>query len=99
MNLRTRPRALAIAAALLAGTAGSALAAEINIYSTRHYQPDEQLYGVFPKQPGNAINRIEDGRDRKSVVEGMSVAVRLDLGGRRNRKKKKQNNNSYLSIY
>src|SRR3546814_18035666 len=28
-------------------------------------------------------------RDRKSVVEGKSVSVRVDLGGRRNIKKKK----------
>src|SRR3546814_15349220 len=28
-------------------------------------------------------------RDRKSVVEGKSVSVRVDLGGRRNLKKKK----------
>src|SRR3546814_19444509 len=29
------------------------------------------------------------GRDRKSVVEGKSVSVRVDLGGRRSIKKKK----------
>src|SRR3546814_17497085 len=29
-------------------------------------------------------------KDRKSVVEGKSVAVRVDLGGRRNNKKKKK---------
>src|SRR3546814_12349609 len=31
-------------------------------------------------------------RDRKSVVEGKSVSVRVDLGGRRIIKKKKKNN-------
>src|SRR3546814_17661382 len=31
-------------------------------------------------------------RDRKSVVEGKSVSVRVDLGGRRNLKKTKQMN-------
>src|SRR3546814_15143199 len=31
------------------------------------------------------------GRDRKSVVEGKSVSVRVDLGGRRTLKKKKKN--------
>src|SRR3546814_13364348 len=30
-----------------------------------------------------------DAEDRKSVVEGKSVSVRVDLGGRRNIKKKK----------
>src|SRR3546814_17502181 len=34
--------------------------------------------------------------DRKSVVEGKSVAVRVDLGGRSNNKKKKQSN--YVQI-
>src|SRR3546814_16835173 len=33
-----------------------------------------------------------DGTDRKSVVEGKSVSVRVYLGGRRNIKKKTKNN-------
>jgi iron(III) transport system substrate-binding protein len=32
---------------------------EINLYSARHYDADEQLYGLFEKQSGIAINRIE----------------------------------------
>src|SRR3546814_18006833 len=43
-----------------------------------------------------AVERLSDGRgfglptaDRKSVVEGKSVSVRVDPGGRRNLKKKK----------
>src|SRR3546814_21147704 len=44
--------------------------------------------------PGNRDADAEEGsetatRDRKSVVEGKSVAVRVDLGGRRFIKKKK----------
>lgn len=31
----------------------------LNIYSARHYQTDEQLYGGFTKQTGIKINRIE----------------------------------------
>src|SRR3546814_13199834 len=38
-----------------------------------------------PKRQGG-----RPGRDRKSVVEGKSVSVRVDLGGRRNIKKKKK---------
>src|SRR3546814_16003368 len=34
-------------------------------------------------------------QDRKRVVEGKSVSVRVDLGGRRILKKKKKNNNEY----
>ncbi|MGC7407558.1 Fe(3+) ABC transporter substrate-binding protein, partial [Pandoraea pneumonica] len=31
----------------------------LNLYSARHYQTDEQLYGTFTKQTGIKINRIE----------------------------------------
>jgi iron(III) transport system substrate-binding protein len=33
----------------------------LNLYSARHYQTDEALYGEFTKQTGIKINRIEDG--------------------------------------
>ena len=32
---------------------------ELNIYSARHYQTDEQLYGEFTRQTGIKVNRIE----------------------------------------
>src|SRR3546814_20344180 len=46
-------------------------------------------------RPAAAVERI-DPRDRKSVVEGKSVSVRVDLGGRRtiNKKTKKIKNHS-----
>ena len=55
----------AVLASLLAafGVAGTAAAAELNIYSARHYQTDEQLYGDFTKQTGIKINRIEAKED------------------------------------
>src|SRR3546814_11961612 len=37
-----------------------------------------------------AVGRILSAGDRKSVVEGKSVSVRVDIGGRRIIKKKKQ---------
>src|SRR3546814_18537722 len=40
---------------------------------------------------GQAIAEVLRGTDRKSVVEGKSVSVRVDLGGRRIIKKKKNN--------
>lgn len=65
MNTRTRPATVALAAVLLAGTAGSAVAAEeVNIYSARHYQTDEQLYSGFTEATGIRINRIEDDSDK-----------------------------------
>ena len=35
----------------------------VNIYSSRHYQTDEALYGNFTKLTGIKINRIEAGED------------------------------------
>jgi iron(III) transport system substrate-binding protein len=43
----------------LALIAASASAQELNLYSARHYQTDEQLYTNFTKQTGIKINRIE----------------------------------------
>ncbi|AWI81194.1 Fe(3+) ABC transporter substrate-binding protein [Parazoarcus communis] len=58
----------ALASALLAGFGiygAQALAAdnEVNIYSARHYQTDEALYGNFTKQTGIKVNRIEAKED------------------------------------
>lgn len=36
-----------------------ALAQELNVYSARHYQTDEALYGEFTRQTGIKVNRIE----------------------------------------
>src|SRR3546814_14239470 len=44
---------------------------------------------------GTAVSSIADKLgDRKSVVSGQSVSVRVDLGGRRSLKKKKKNYNT-----
>ena len=40
-------------------SAGLAQAAEVNLYSSRHYQTDERLYEEFTKQTGIQVNRIE----------------------------------------
>lgn len=45
-----------------AGNAGAA-DQELNIYSARHYQTDEALYGEFTRQTGIKINRIEAKED------------------------------------
>lgn len=52
---------LALAAAALMGTAGSASAQEqvVNLYSARHYQTDEALYSNFTKSTGIKINRVD----------------------------------------
>lgn len=58
----------ALATALLAGfglqgTASLAADNELNIYSARHYQTDEALYGNFTKLTGIKVNRIEAKED------------------------------------
>jgi len=53
----------AVTAAVLAGSSPAAQAQDkvLNLYSARHYQTDEQLYGEFTRQTGVKINRIELG--------------------------------------
>lgn len=50
-----------VVAAIAIAAAFSAQAQEkvLNLYSSRHYQTDEQLYSNFTKQTGIKINRIE----------------------------------------
>ena len=48
--------ALRLLAALAAARAG---ADEVNIYSSRHYDTDEQLYSDFTEATGIQVNRIE----------------------------------------
>ncbi|GHF54521.1 Fe(3+) ABC transporter substrate-binding protein [Seohaeicola zhoushanensis] len=59
----TRPTSTLAAAALLALCAGAAVADELNIYSSRHYDTDENLYEDFEKATGITINRIEGDAD------------------------------------
>ena len=51
----------AVAAALCLSPAAHAQEKVLNVYSARHYQTDELLYGGFTKQTGVKINRIELG--------------------------------------
>jgi iron(III) transport system substrate-binding protein len=52
---------LALAAAALLGTVGSASAQEqvVNLYSARHYQTDEAMYSNFTKATGIKVNRVD----------------------------------------
>jgi len=53
-----------VVAALLASSAALAQDNKVlNLYSSRHYQTDEALYGDFTKATGIKINRIEAGED------------------------------------
>lgn len=88
MNQRARAGLSAVAAvALLAGTAGWAAADELNLYSARHYQTDDELYDRFTELTGIAINRIEDSAERlqaRIASEGANspadVLISVDAG-------------------
>ena len=49
--------------AAVSGLHWAALAEELNIYSSRHYQTDEALYANFTKKTGIEVNRIEGKGD------------------------------------
>jgi iron(III) transport system substrate-binding protein len=50
-----------VAVAIAFAPAAEAQDKVLNVYSARHYQTDEQLYGEFTRQTGVKINRIELG--------------------------------------
>ena len=58
----TKTFTLLLGATILASTA-TAYAQEVNIYSSRHYDGDEQLYQGFTDATGIAVNRIEGNAD------------------------------------
>ena len=77
----------ALAALLAALTSSAALALDLNLYSSRHYQTDEALYSGFSKATGIKLNRIEAGEDpliQRIRNEGASspadVLVTVDAG-------------------
>ena len=74
---------------LTAGSAGAASSPEqlLNLYSSRHYQTDESLYGDFTRQTGIRINRIEAGEDplierlkNEAAASPADVLVTVDAG-------------------
>lgn len=64
-NMMMKKAALAALLSTLGAAAIPAHAAdtELNVYSARHYQTDEALYGNFTKQTGIKVNRIEAKED------------------------------------
>ncbi len=52
-----------IAATSLIAISSVAMAAEVNVYSSRHYDSDDALYEAFTKDTGITVNRIEGDAD------------------------------------
>ncbi len=63
MNKTIRRLGAGVAGIAIAVTAAAAGAAELNLYSSRHYSTDEALYDNFTKATGIKINRIEGKGD------------------------------------
>ncbi len=57
------PCAIAAVAGMAMPLTAPAQEKVLNLYSSRHYNTDEALYGNFTKQTGIKINRIEAGED------------------------------------
>jgi iron(III) transport system substrate-binding protein len=87
MFLKTFLYAALVAAGVNAASSAFAQSNILNLYSSRHYQTDEALYGNFIKQAGIKLNRIEAGEDpliERIRNEGASspadVLVTVDAG-------------------
>jgi iron(III) transport system substrate-binding protein len=59
----TRSARHLVAATALAALAAPALADDVNIYSSRHYDSDDVLYDEFTDRTGITVNRIEANAD------------------------------------
>ena len=71
MLLVSRHHVTALLVALILCAAATAEAAELNLYSSRHYQTDEAVYEEFTEQTGIKINRIEGKGD--ALIERIKV--------------------------
>ncbi|WP_272008283.1 extracellular solute-binding protein [Roseovarius sp. ZX-A-9] len=77
----------AIAALSLSALAATAMAAEVNVYSSRHYDSDDALYEKFTEVSGITVNRIEGKADEliaRMSAEGdnspADVFITVDIG-------------------
>ncbi|MEM7044303.1 MAG: Fe(3+) ABC transporter substrate-binding protein [Pseudomonadota bacterium] len=62
---------LTLSAALIALMAGQAVAQEVNVYSSRHYNTDQALYDEFTAATGIKVNLIEAKGD--ALIERMQA--------------------------
>ena len=76
-----------LAATALMALAAPALAQEVNLYSSRHYDSDNALYEAFTEETGITINRIEANADEliaRMSAEGVNspadVFMTVDIG-------------------
>lgn len=85
--------AIAVAGSVLAGCgagdgeAPKSGAGELNIYSSRHYDADQQIYDAFAKETGITVNRLEAKGDellerlkREGAESPADVVITVDAG-------------------
>ncbi len=94
LSLMTRTSLVALLAVGVAAPVGLSLAVseasaegELNLYSSRHYDTDERLYGDFEEATGITINRIEASADeliQRMASEGANspadILMTVDAG-------------------
>ena len=80
MNFFTRGALAAIlGTAAILSSAVAASAAEVNVYSSRHYDTDKSLYQTFTQQTGIKVNIIE-GRDDELIERiGNLVSINQNI--------------------
>jgi len=55
---------LALCATVILAVLGSVIAGEITLYTHRHYEADEKLFGQFTKETGIKVNVVKSGADQ-----------------------------------
>lgn len=87
MSLPLSFRKTAVATLTLVALAAPALAADVNVYSSRHYDGDDILYNKFTEETGITVNRIEAKADEliaRMEAEGdnspADVLLTVDVG-------------------
>lgn len=81
-----RLAAVGLGTAMMLGGA-AAMSAELNIYSARHYDSDEQLYAAFTEQTGIEVNVLQGNSDqlieriqREGVASPADIILTVDAG-------------------
>ena len=87
MKLKSFLTTSAAAILIAAATSTMAQTGVLNLYSSRHYQTDESLYGNFTKQTGIKLNRIEAAEDprierirNEGAASPADILITVDAG-------------------
>jgi iron(III) transport system substrate-binding protein len=71
------PIKAALSATALIALTAPALAQEVNLYSSRHYDSDNALYAAFTEKTGITVNRIEAQADELIARMKVPTARRM----------------------